>query len=202
MAEDEMISFIRSRRSVRRFKPEAVPGEVLESILETALWSPSAHNRQPWRFVVLRERDGKVRLAERMGMDFQRDLQCDGLPADEVKAQVERSRRRILDAPLVIVLCLDPSELDVYPDPARCRAEHLMAVQSVAMAGSALMLAAHAHGLGSVWICAPLFAPTAVLQALDLPPGWEPQGMVLTGYPARIPEPRPRQSLASVTRYL
>lgn len=202
MTPDEITGFIRSRRSVRRFKPEAVPLAVLDSILETAVWAPSAHNRQPWRFAVLQEKDRKERLAESMGKEFRRDLRRDGLPAEDIEKQVDRSRRRILEAPLVILLCLDPSELDMYPDPTRCQAEHTMAVQSVAMAGGALMLAAHAYGLGSVWICAPLFAPFAVIQALDLPPTWEPQGMILMGYPARIPEPRPRRSLADVTRFL
>jgi coenzyme F420-0:L-glutamate ligase / coenzyme F420-1:gamma-L-glutamate ligase len=202
MAGEEMITFLRSRRSVRRFKPEAVPGAVLENILETALWSPSAHNRQPWRFAVLQKGEDKARLAESMGIEFRRDLQRDGLSYTEIETQVERSRRRIVEAPLVIVLCLDPSELDSYPDALRRQAEHTMAVQSVAMAGGSLMLAAHAHGLGSVWICAPLFAPAAVTRALDLPSTWEPQGMVLAGYPARIPEPRPRRSLDEVTKFL
>jgi coenzyme F420-0:L-glutamate ligase / coenzyme F420-1:gamma-L-glutamate ligase len=202
LAGDELIALIRSRRSVRRFKPEAVPEAVVKSILETALWAPSAHNRQPWRFAVLQGREDKVRLAESMGVEFRRDLQRDGLAPGEVESQVERSRRRILEAPLVIVLCLDPSELDTYPDVERCRAEQTMAVQSVAMSGGALMLTAHALGLGSVWICAPLFAPAAILRALDLPSTWQPQGMVLVGYPERIPKPRPRRSLAEVARFL
>jgi coenzyme F420-0:L-glutamate ligase / coenzyme F420-1:gamma-L-glutamate ligase len=202
LAGDELISFMRSRRSVRRFKAEAVPPEVVDRILETALWAPSAHNRQPWRFAVLQEKYGKARLAESMGAEFRRDLERDGLAPEDVEAQIERSRRRILEAPLVIVLCLDPSELDTYPDPARGRAEHIMAIQSVAMAGGALMLAAHAYGLGSVWMCAPLFAPAAVTAALDLPPTWQPQGMVLAGYPEQIPEPRPRRPLGEITRYI
>jgi coenzyme F420-0:L-glutamate ligase / coenzyme F420-1:gamma-L-glutamate ligase len=202
LAENELIGFIRSRRSVRRFKPQAVPGAVIESILETALWAPSAHNRQPWRFVVLQNREDKARLADSMGAEFRRDLQRDGLSPQEIDAQVVRSRLRILEAPLVILLCLDPSKLDPYPDAARTQAEHVMAIQSVAMAGGALMLAAHAHGLGSVWICAPLFAPVTVIKALDLPDKWEPQGMVLAGFPASIPDPRPRRPLAEVVHFI
>lgn len=202
MAGAEFLEFMRSRRSVRRFYPEAVPSEILDSIIDTALCAPSAHNRQPWRFAVVQVSSKKARLADCMGAEFRLDLQQDGLSQADVDAQVERSQRRIMEAPVVIVLCLDPSELDEYPDPVRCQAEHTMAVQSVAMAGGVLMLAAHAYGLGSVWMCAPLFAPSAVVKALDLPPTWEPQGMVLAGYPARIPEPRPRRPLSEVARYL
>jgi coenzyme F420-0:L-glutamate ligase / coenzyme F420-1:gamma-L-glutamate ligase len=198
---DELLHFIRSRRSVRRFQPQAVPPGVLESVLGAAIWAPSAHNRQPWRFAVVRSAAIKTRLADQMGAEFRRDLQRDGLLPEVIAAQVERSRQRILEAPLLIVLSLDPADLDTYPDQARSQAEHIMAVQSVAMAGQALMLAAHACGLGTVWMCAPLFAPAAVSQALDLPPGWQPQGMLLTGYPAQVPPPRPRRPLSEITRY-
>ena len=201
MPGDEFLHFIRSRRSVRRFQPQAVPLAVLESILEAALWAPSAHNCQPWRFAVVHSAPPKACLADQMGAEFRRDLQQDGLLPEVIDAQVERSHQRILDAPLLIVLCLDPSDLDTYPDPARNQAEHTMAVQSVAMAGQALMLAAHACGLGTVWMCAPLFAPAAVSQALDLPPEWQPQGMLLAGYPAHVPPPRPRRPLAELARY-
>jgi coenzyme F420-0:L-glutamate ligase / coenzyme F420-1:gamma-L-glutamate ligase len=202
LAGAEVLDFIRSRRSVRRFQPDVVPPDTINRILETAMWAPSAHNRQPWRFVVLQNDEGKVRLAGSMATDFQRDLMRDGLPTEEVERQVERSRQRILEAPVVIVLCLDPAELDIYPDPDRTQAEYIMAVQSVAMAGCVLMLAAHANGLGSVWMCAPLFAPASVVRALDLPSSWKPQGMVLAGYPARFPRPRPRRPLSEVARFL
>ena len=205
MLGDEIVHFIRSRRSVRRFLPQAVPAAVLESILETALWAPSAHNRQPWRFAVVQRDSVKARLAELMGAEFRRDLQRDGLAPAQIDLQIARSRQRIQGVPVLIILCLDPTDLDRYPDSARNQAEHTMAVQGVAMAGAALMLAAHAHGLGTVWMCSPLFAPAAVSQALDLPPDWQPQGMLLAGYPAHTPPllapPRPRRPLDEVTRY-
>jgi len=72
--------------------------------------------------------------------------------------------------------------MDAYPDEARSNAEYVMAVQSVAMAGQNLLLAAHAEGLAAGWLCAPLFAPDAVHSALELPQTWEPQGLILLGY--------------------
>ena len=190
---------LRSRRSVRRFQTTPVQVETLQRVLETAVQAPSSHNRQPWRFVILSTQQARQSLAEEMGADFRRDLLADGLAPGEVEAQVSRSRQRILEAPAAILLCLDPSTGDAYPDPARQQAELLMGAQGVAMAGENLLLAAHAEGLGGVWICAPLFAPAAVRRSLQLPDTWLPQGLVLLGYPQSIPEARLRRGLDEVT---
>jgi coenzyme F420-0:L-glutamate ligase/coenzyme F420-1:gamma-L-glutamate ligase len=191
-----------TRRSVRRFSPQPVSRELLERILQAAIRAPSAHNRQPWRFAVLLTHEAKGQLAQAMGEDFLRDLLADGLSPQEAQAQVERSRRRILQAPVGIVVCYDPSDMDVYPDASRRQAERMMGIQSVAMAGQNLLLAAHAEGLGAVWVCAPLFAPDSVRRSLELPGEWEPQGVILMGYPAKIPDPRERRSVAQVSRFL
>jgi nitroreductase len=45
-------TFLRSRRSIRRFKPDPIPGEMIQRFLENAEYAPSAHNLQPWRFVL------------------------------------------------------------------------------------------------------------------------------------------------------
>lgn len=195
------LAWLRSRRSVRHFRPQAVPDDVVRRILETATWSPSAHHRQPWRFAVLAGLPSRRRLAQALGEAFHRDLLADGLPLEEVQAQVDRSRQRIQQAPLAILLCLDQTAGDAYPDPARQQLEHWMGVQSVALAGGQLLLAAWAEGLGSVWMCAPLFAQQVAAQALNLPPDWQPQALILLGYPAKIPAPRPRRPLEEVTLF-
>lgn len=192
--------FLRSRRSVRHFLPRLVPEKVLERILETTTYAPSAHNCQPWRFVIIQSLEARSRLADQLGAAFRDDLLADGLSEPQAYPKIERSRRRLLEAPLVIILCLDTTEIDVYPDEKRQAAEHTMAVQSVALAGGTLLLAAHAEGLGGVWMCAPLFAPEAVRQALPLPSGWEPQSMLLIGFPLDIPEIRPRKPVSEVSR--
>jgi coenzyme F420-0:L-glutamate ligase/coenzyme F420-1:gamma-L-glutamate ligase len=197
-----LLEFLRSRRSVRRFLPQPVDAQLLERLLETATWAPSAHNRQPWRFAVLTTAGTKTLLAREMATDFRRDLLSDGLSGEEADKLVTRSRNRIMEAPVVVLLCLDPTVGDTYPDPDRQQAEYIMGVQGVAMSGSTLLLAAHAEGLGGVWVCSPLFAKETVRKALDLPDIWEPQGMLLLGYPAAVPEPRPRRPLEEVTRYL
>jgi coenzyme F420-0:L-glutamate ligase / coenzyme F420-1:gamma-L-glutamate ligase len=198
----DLHAFLRTRRSIRRFKADPVPDSVLRDILHTATFAPSAHHRQPWRFVVLKESSAKNRLAEMMAAEFQRDLEKDNLPKDKIDVRVTKSRERITAAPLVIILCLDMSEMDSYPDEARKKAEHLIATQSAANAGMQLLLAAHAEGLGSVWVCSPMFAQETVQNALGISKHWEPQAMFLIGYPVEIPEARARKPLEEIIKIL
>ena len=196
---DELHTFLRSRRSIRRFRPDPVPAVVIRRILETATCVPSAHNDQPWRFAVLTTTETKNHLIEAMAADFRRDLEKDGLPEADIAARLERSHRRIHEAPVVVILCMDAIGMNSYPDPKRQQAEMTMAVQSTALAGLQLLLAAHAEELGGVWTCGPLFAPEAVRTALDLPVTWQPQAMLFIGYPAEspsIPEHKPLEQVA------
>lgn len=166
------------------------------------MYAPSAHNRQPWRFCVVTDLSVKIRLADAMAGDFERDLLKDRVPPEKIAAQIERSKERITSAPAAILLCLDRREVDSYPDEKRNRAEYMMAVQSVAAVGLQLLLAAHAEGLGAVWACWPLFAQETIQKALSLPQKWEPQGMFFIGYPEVIPEARERKSMHDITIFI
>jgi coenzyme F420-0:L-glutamate ligase / coenzyme F420-1:gamma-L-glutamate ligase len=191
-------NFLRTRRSIRRFKPGPIPDSAIQNILTTATFAPSAHNRQPWRFVVVTDLSVKTKLAEAMALDFERDLTRDGLSPEKIQAQIKRSKERITAAPLAILLCLDMSEMDSYPDEKRNKAEYMMAVQSVAAAGVQLLLAVHAEGLGGVWACWPLFAQETIQKTLNLPASWEPQAMMFLGYPTDIPEAKERKSFEDI----
>ena len=103
---------------------------------------------------------------------------------------------------MAIVLCLDRSAVDSYSDVGRQQAGYLMAVQSVALAGGQMLIAAHALGLGGVWLCAPLFAQKTVRIALGLPEEWEPQALILLGFPAVTPEPQPRRAFEEISVFL
>jgi F420 biosynthesis protein FbiB-like protein len=186
---------------VRKFLPRPIPDGIIKEILETAIWAPSAHNRQPWRFAVVQDQDARTRLAETMSQDFRRDLAADGCTPEAVETQVGRSYQRITNAPVAIVLCLDLSQGDPYPDPVRQQAEFLMGTQSVALAGGYLLLAVHAAGLAGVWMCAPLFAPASVRKSLELPEEWQPQALILIGYPAHEPKARTRKPLDEVVLF-
>lgn len=193
-----VIELMRTRRSIRRYLPEPVPQVIIEQVLDAAIWSPSAHNRQPWRFAVLRDATDKETLARAMGERLRRDLQADHAPLEVIEADVARSYDRMTSAPVLVVVCLTMADLDTYPDSKRAQAEYIMAVQSVAMAGQNLLLAAHDAGLGACWMCAPLFCPDVVREALGLPSDWQPQGLVTMGYPAQEREKTRRPLEASV----
>lgn len=179
---DALVSVIHERRSIRRYLNQPVSRETLTRILEAANWAPSSHNRQPWRFAVLTEPSSMAALAESMGARLRRDLERDGVPVEVIDRDVMRSYERLTGAPVCIVLCLSMQDMDVYNDPVRDRNEYLMAVQSTAMAGQNMLLLAHALGLGACWMCAPLFCPDVVVDALQLDRHWIPQGMITLGY--------------------
>lgn len=179
-------AMIRGRRSIRSYWPECPPDEVIDRIFTSTAAAPSAHNRQPWRYLVIREAALKVHLAQAMGAQLAADRSADGDAADAIARDVARSFQRITGAPVVILVALTMAEMDRYPDPARAHAEFLMAVQSTAMATQNLLLAAHAEGLGACWMCAPLFCASAVRAALPIPADWQPQGLVTLGWPADL----------------
>jgi coenzyme F420-0:L-glutamate ligase/coenzyme F420-1:gamma-L-glutamate ligase len=180
----DLFAIIQSRRSIRRYQDRPVPENTLLRLLEAARWAPSAHNRQPWRFVVIVDPARRVSLARAMGKRFRADLTADGLPVEDIKRQVDRSYQRISSAPAVIVVCMSLDDMDQYPDVRRQEAERTMAVQSVALAAQNLLLMAHAEGLGACWMCAPLFCPDVVRNELSLPGDWEAQALLTLGYPA------------------
>jgi len=199
---DELRTFLRTRRSIRRFKADPVPEAVIREILHTATFAPSAHNRQPWRFAAITDPSAKTLLADALAVEFKRDLEKDKLDQPEIEKRTKKSRQRITGSPLVIVLCVDMSEMDNYPDTRRRKAEYIIATQSVSNAGMQLLLAAHAEGLGGVWLCSPVFAQEAVRKALNLSKAWEPQAMFLLGYPQEEPAPKARKQLDQVTKFI
>lgn len=184
---------LRSRRSIRNFRPEAPVAGTLERLFATAAAAPSAHNRQPWRFVVIDEAPAKAALARAMGERLAVDRRRDGDPEDAIARDVVRSFARMTGAPVLILVCLTLEHADVYPDPARNHAEFLMAVQGTAMAAQNLLVAAHAEGLAACWMCAPLFCPDVVRGAVGVPDHWQPQALIALGAAADAGRARPRR---------
>lgn len=188
------------RRSVREYSAEEVPEEVLRRVLEAARWAPSAHNAQPWRFVLIKDKEVKLRLARRMAQEWEKDLKADGVPPEVRRKLTEGSIKTFASAPAVLVACLTMEGMDEYPDERRRRLEYLMAVQSVAAAIENVLLAASAEGLGSCWFCAPLFCQPAVQEVLGLPSGVEPQALIALGYAKSPSPPPPRKPLRELVR--
>ena len=120
---ESVLSLFRGRRSIRRYRPDPVPDEMVEQLLEAGRWAPSATNRQPWAFIVVRGDAIRQQVAKHAAYYFVR------------WAHVE-------EAPLIIVLCGNAR------NPVYRRFLH----EDIGLAGGQMMLQAEALGLGTCWI--------------------------------------------------
>jgi coenzyme F420-0:L-glutamate ligase/coenzyme F420-1:gamma-L-glutamate ligase len=189
---------LKSRRSIRKYIQRPVPSEILEEILNAATWAPSAHNAQPWRFIVLKDARSKRCLAEAMAETWLQYLKRDGVPQETRASLVSESVEQFSSAPVLVVACMTLEDMDQYRDEKRGRCERDLAVQSLAAAMQNMLLAAHAMGLGSCWYCAPVFCQKAVRQALGIPGEVEPQALIAFGYAAEKPLAPPRKSISGI----
>jgi coenzyme F420-0:L-glutamate ligase/coenzyme F420-1:gamma-L-glutamate ligase len=176
---------IRQRRSVRKYLARPVPKEAIEEVLVAAGWAPSAHNAQPWRFIVLADTSVKRRLAEAMAESWAADVAKDGLniEAEKFRFRVER----FAAAPVLILACLTMDGMDNFSDEKRQKCERDLAMQSLAAALQNMLLAAHAKGLGACWFCAPGFCKETVRKTLKIPAEVEPEALIAMGCPAEQP---------------
>jgi F420 biosynthesis protein FbiB-like protein len=191
----DAIEALRTRRSVRHFRSDPVPHQTLDELIEEACCAPSPHGTRPWRFAVVTTSEGKRALAVDMGEQWAADLRGDGLAEEQIARYVARSHRRIEGAPAVIVACLVKDVLDCYPDAQRQAAEYTMGAHSLGAALENVLLGAHARGLAGFWMCAPVFCPAVARAALQLDPSWEPQALILLGYPQQAPPAREAPSV-------
>jgi F420 biosynthesis protein FbiB-like protein len=184
---------IRQRRSIRKYLPKEVPRELVLSLLDAAGWAPSAHNSQPWRFIIIENPEVKERLSKDLADAWAADLVKDGLQVDP-KLRSEREER-FAKAPVVILACLTMEGLRKFPDAPRQGFERDLAVESLGAGLQNLLLAAHAAGLGACWFCAPAFAKDVVRKVLAIPPEVEPSALIMLGYPAEKAKTPSRKSL-------
>jgi len=120
---EAVMALLKGRRSIRRYKPDPVPEALLQQVLEAGRWAPSASNRQPWDFIVIRDAAVRKAVAEHAAYFFLK------------WAHVE-------DAPVIIALCGD----------AKHRIYRQFLHEDIGLAGSQMMLQAAALGLGTCWI--------------------------------------------------
>jgi coenzyme F420-0:L-glutamate ligase/coenzyme F420-1:gamma-L-glutamate ligase len=139
--------------------------------------------------VVTRE-ETKARLSEAMGEEWRANLEMDGQSDEVVEKRLEGSRNRLLHAPVLVLLCLYLGDLDKYPDATRQRNETTMAVQSLGAVAQNALLAAYSSGLDAGWMCAPLFCPEKVAEALDLDTTLVPHALLTLGYAGGDPPKR------------
>jgi nitroreductase len=166
----EALGCIKTRASVRSFRPDDVPEGLVNEILEAAIEAPSAGNVQDWHFVIVRNAGNRKRLAEAA---FAQDF--------------------IAGAPVVIVACADLRDIGgAYGE----RGQGLYSVQDAAAATENLMLAAWAKGIGSCWVGS--FNEKKVRDIIVLPGHVRPMAIIPLGYPASAPRKPARKKLSEV----
>jgi coenzyme F420-0:L-glutamate ligase/coenzyme F420-1:gamma-L-glutamate ligase len=195
MLMDHITDSIKKRRSIRKYSSRKVSIDILRQVLEAAGWAPSAHNAQPWRFIVLTDTSLKRELAEAMANAWEADMIKDGIPSEARESQRKASVEQFTSAPVLIVACLTMKDMIKYADESRQKCERDLAVQSLGAAIQNMLLVAHSKKLGACWFCAPLFCKDTVRKVLKIPENVEPQALIAIGYPAEKPSAPSRRPL-------
>ena len=177
----ELTEAIRKRRSVRKYRDEVVPAEVLEELLNLACWAPSAENEQPWYYVALTSAEALRELQETMKFvadDMKVHLE-ELLPRHpRIVGQTTDFLRRLGGAPVCILVFLQKDY-----GPLR---ETML--ESVAASIQTMLLAAYERGLGTCWInAATNLGYGSALRDRYAPDKGELVSLVTLGYPERTP---------------
>ena len=188
---------ITTRKTIRKFKDIKIEKEDIFSLIEAATQAPSAHNFQPWEFILIDSNEIKEKLSSKMASTWIKNLTKDGKSPLEIQERVTLSKNRITNAPFIIIPCFDTSKVEKYGDE-RDNAEFIMGVQSVALASENILLKATENGLGALWLCAPLFCPDDVRDVLKIPTHIFPQEILIIGIPDEDPIKPKRRKLNDV----
>lgn len=187
----ELESLIRERRSIRKYKKDPVPQELINKILETGFWAPSGKNFQNWRFFVVtgQKRDEYLKYSQKSWLGIKDYLQKKLKPS--LYEFTERFFYTLGDAP-VVIFCYTKNE------PSE---RYLTSVGSVYMAVQTILLTAQAYGLGTCPMGAPLEIKDEVnsFLGLDKVEGLELLCAIAMGYPDHAPPAAPRQFESRIT---
>jgi len=203
MSYEELLSLIRSRRSIRRFTDAPVSREDLLRLLEAARWAPSNHNRQPWRFIVLEDPAQIVAVAEAVKRALPEKLKALPPTAAAHSAELLHYSTFFVSAPVLIAaLRKEPASFSAAllggtRNPELTSGEPL----SVAVAVQNLLLAAHALGLGTCVLTGPLLVEEAVAGALAPPPAHHLTCLIAVGHPAETPAPPRRKTVEQIVEF-
>ncbi|MDA3902614.1 MAG: nitroreductase family protein [Desulfuromusa sp.] len=167
----KFIELAEKRRSIRGYKPDPVPEEQLNEILQAGNLAPTAKNLQPFHFIVVRDPAKLDELAVAYPAPFFRQ------------------------APVAIVICTEPAEgwtRDRYDGKNYCEVDAAIAIDHMTLAAADI-------GLGTCWIGA--FDPARVTDAMGLPEGIHPIAMLPVGYPNEAGREKSRKPLKELVRY-
>ena len=174
----EVLEAIKTRRSIRRYKATPVDDTTIQLVLEAARWAPSWKNSQCWRFIVVRDSNIKLELANTL---------VDNPATDAIR-----------NAPVVIVACAELGKSGYYQEkPATDKGDWYMF--DVALAMQNLVLTAHSLGLGTVHVGQ--FDAKRAAAILEVPQGFCVVEMTPLGYPDQEPKVRPRKELSEIIFY-
>lgn len=192
MSAESLYELMSTQRAIRRLRPDPIPEDVLGRIMQAAAWAPSGGNQQPWRMVMVHDRDLKTRLGELYTCRWtafaasyrERFTQA---PEEERQRQ-ERTiaagdhlAKHMGDCPVVAVVCFNPQFMAVT-DAKQDRVS-VVGGGSVYLAVQNLMLACRAEGVGCVLTTLLCMDEPAVRDLLGIDPDWFTAAAVPMGYP-------------------
>jgi nitroreductase len=196
----DFFDLLRARRSIRSYSKEPVPDELVQKMLEAGRLAPSRANSQPWHFVVIR--DPAVKQAMYSAVYHQSLV---------VEAPLLISVLGIIDPrPTVPSRTFELVQAGCFSNQVKDFADHVLdnwdesalqtdAALNAAIAGTHVMLAAHALGLGCCWV--KLCRDDEVLRLLGVPTGFYHAGTLAIGFPGEDPRARPRLPLTGMVSY-
>ena len=172
----DVLEAIKTRRSIRKYKPDPIDDTLLTKVLDAARLAPSWANTQCWRFVVVKNKDTRNKLADTL-------------------TPTNSAMDAIRNAPIVIVACAELGKAGAHGGPWETdKGDWFMF--DVALAMDHLTLAAHSLGLATVHVG--LFDAKKVAEILGIPDDHSVVEMTPLGYPAKYPEARPRKDLSEM----
>ncbi len=187
----DFFAVVGRQRACRSFRNDPVDDELIERLLQAASFAPSAENRQPWVFVVVRDAHQRAAVGElgRRAWEGGARQYSEGRLAPTLLADVDHGARGgIAAAPVLVVVCADTS----LAHPSSLSASIFPATQN-------LLLAATAVGLGSAMTTLPLTAGDELSALLQLPPEVVPMAVVPLGWPERVLGPPRRLPVVDKT---
>ncbi len=211
----DLEKLIKGRRSVRQWKKQEVPDELLRKAVELATWAPNGGNYQGWRFVVIKNRQVIENMANAVQTVAERIASWPESAA--WPEEMERARKNasyFRNAPVCIATFVGRYQspidkaLEVRgssdPEAAEIRAFRRTAptaIQSIAAAVTTMLLVFQQMGLGGVWLGAPLMAAKEINAILKSPAGMDLSGLIAVGYPDESPR-RERKPVEQVMEFI
>jgi nitroreductase len=186
----DAISAINRRVSVRRFRSDPVPREVIERLLDAAVRAPNHKLTEPWRFAVLtgsaKDRVALIRAAHRR-------KRYENPDSAEARAASDKVLREAADVPVYIVVMSAENADEIT------REEDYAATM---MAVTNLMIAAESLGLGTYLRTGGVLRDPELAALIELPERYRIVGLLSLGYPAEQEPPRRRKPASQLTRWL